>query len=249
MSGMGNSRGAGQRRIDDEAMGAFLEAVRRGAALEDAARAAGFTLGAFWKARKRDPAFAEAVEEAMELSNAPRFIRAGNGRKLQLRRHRRLRFVAWRRELFLEHLAGTCNEVEAAAAVGVSPATVYRHRMKDPEFAALHQLALDQGYVRLEAEALRQRLQAQQRLAEALDNGFEPKGELALEFDRVMKLLARWERRSGRVGPRTVSPERSRAWTADEALEALERKLSALGIPIRAAPPPGPGNEDDGEVE
>lgn len=249
MSGTGNSRGVGQRRIDDEAMGIFLQAVRRGAALEDAARAAGFTLGGFWKVRKRDPAFDEAVEEALEQSNAPRFIRAGNGRKLQLRSHRGLRFVDWRRELFLEHLAGTCNEVESAAAAGVCAATVYRHRMKDPEFAARHQAALEQGYVRLEAEALRQRLQAQQRLAEALDKGLEPKGELVQEFDRVMKLLARWERRGGRIGPRRVSPERSRAWTADEALEALERKLRALGIPIREAPPDPSADEDDGDIE
>lgn len=224
-------------RIDDEAKGVFLAAVKRGAMLEDAARAAGFTAGGFAKARKRDPAFDEAVDEALELSNAPRLLRPTNGRPLQLRRHRRLRFVGWRRELFLAHFAGTGNETEAAETAGVCTSTVYRHRVKDPEFAALHQLALEQCYVRLEAEAVRQRLDAQKRVAEALSEGLETTGELALEFDRVMKLLARWDRGPVRPGPRTIGHGRQAAWTFDEAIAALEKRLKSLGVPIPAPEP------------
>jgi hypothetical protein len=244
MGGKGDSQ-RGACRIGDEAMGIFLAAVKRGAALEDAARAAGFTLGAFWKLRKRDRAFDEAVEEALELSNAPRFIRPTNGRRLQLRRHRRLRFADWRRELFIEHLAATGDETEAAEAAGVCRSTVYRHRIKDPEFAAWHRAALDQAYVRLEAEAVRQRLLAQQRMAEALEAGLDLPVAAADEFERVMKLLARWDRGHGGVGPRTVSAPHRRAWTVDEAIAALEKKLRALGIPIRDARE----DEDDGEVQ
>jgi hypothetical protein len=219
-------------RIDDVAMGAFLLALKRGASLRDAARAAGFSLGGFWKVRKRDPAFDAAVEEALELSNAPRFIAPTNGRRLQLRRIRRLRFVEWRRELFLEHFAGTCDVASSAELAGVCESTVYRHRVKDPDFAAAFQEALEQGYARLEAEAVRQRVEAQNRLRE----GVEATGEIAAEFERVLKLLSRWERRGGGVGPRTIARSRQKSWTFDEAILALEARLRALGVPIREVP-------------
>ena len=143
--------------------------------MDNAARAAGFSLGGFWKARQRDPAFDEAFKEALELSNTPRFISAGNGRPLQLRRIRRLRFEPWRQEVFFAHFAGTCDETAAAEAAGVSTSTICRHRQKDPDFAEHYQAALEQGVVRLEAEALRQRLLAQQRLKD----GLLPEGEVA----------------------------------------------------------------------
>jgi hypothetical protein len=253
MDGQGDSQRGRGHRIDDGAKGIFLAAVKRGAWLRDAARAAGYTVSGFWKERKRDPAFDEAVEEALELSAAPRFIRPTNGRRLQLRRHRRLRFHGWRREVFLAHFAATGNETEAAEAAGVSTATVYRHRVKDPDFAAAHQAALDQSYVRLEAEAVRQRLLAQGKMAEALERGLEvepamvaefARGDLAAEFERMMKLLARWDRRGGGPGPRTVSPAHRRPWTFEEAIEALERKMRSLGIPVRDAPEAGDDSGD-----
>jgi hypothetical protein len=119
--------------------------------------------------------------------------------------------------------------------VSVSP--VYRHRAKDPDFAAAFQDALEQGYARLEAEALRQRLEAQRQLRE----GVLPAGEIAQEFERVLKLLQRWDRRNGRVGPRTVAPGRRRRWTFEEAIAELDRYLAALGIPI-VGEEPGDGS-------
>lgn len=235
MSGTSDSQRFGQRRIDDEAMGIFLAAVKRGAALEDAARAAGFTLGAFWKVRKRDSAFDEALEEAMEFSNAPRFVAPGNGRRLQLKRPRRLRFVEWRKEVFLAHFAMTCDETAAAEAAGVSVSTVCRHRQRDSEFAAGWQRALELGYPRLEAEALRQRLEAQRLLREEI----LPAGEAPAEFERLLKLLERYERRNGRVGPREVRHGRQQRWTFDEAIALLARKLDALDAKPALPPPDG----------
>lgn len=233
----GKNRGNGwSRPIGDEAKGLFLDALKRGLSIEDAARAAGRSPGGFWKARKRDPAFDEAVEEMLELSNTPLFVAPGNGRRWQLRRVRRLRFVLWRKQVFLAHLAGTGDVTAAAAAAGVSEPTVYRHRMKDPDFAAAFQEALEQAYVRLEAEAVRQRLEAQRQLRE----GVLPAGEIAQEFERVLKLLQRWDRRNGKVGPRTITPGRRQSWTFEQAIEALDRQLAALGIPII-------GEEGEGE--
>src|SRR5689334_13414513 len=95
-TGRGRSSGGGWHApIDDTAKGLFLAGLKRGLYMEDAARTAGFSAGAFWKARKRDPAFDEAVGEMLELSSAPRFVAPGNGRRWQLRRVRRLRFVPW----------------------------------------------------------------------------------------------------------------------------------------------------------
>ncbi|HEY0414474.1 MAG TPA: hypothetical protein VGD66_15170 [Allosphingosinicella sp.] len=233
-------------RIDDAAKGVFLETLHEGAWLKDAARRAGFTLGAFWKERRRDPAFDAAVVDALDLTSDACLIRPTNGRPLQRRGHRRLRFVGWRVDVFLAHFASTCNETEAAEAAGVAAATVYRKRRKDPAFAAAHQAALDHGYVRLEAEALRQRLAAQQRMAEAVAAGTELGAGLCTEFERVMTLLARWDRRGGQAAPRTVAPAAASAWTFDSAIDAIERKLRALGIPVRALPAE-PG--DEGEVE
>lgn len=227
---------AAKATIDDEAMGIFIAAIRRGAALEDAARAAGFTLGGFWKVRKRDPAFDEAVEEAMEMSNAPRYVAPGNGRRWQLKRPRRLRFVEWRREVFLAHFALTCDETAAAAAAGVSTSTVCRHRQRDPDFAEAHQRTLELAYPRLEAEALRQRLEAQRKLREDI----LPVGEIVIEFERILKLLDRYERRNGKIGVRGIAHGRQKGMSFDEAMALLDRRLKALNIPI-------PGEPDDEE--
>jgi hypothetical protein len=242
---MGDSAGRGRNEgggwhppIGDEAKGLFLAGLKRGLSMEDAARSAGHSPGGFWKARKRDSAFDEAVEEMLELSNTPRFISPGNGRRWQLKRVRRLRFVQWRKEVYLAHLAGTCDVKAAAEAAGVCEATIYRHRAKDPDFAAAHQEALEQGYARLEAEALRQRLEAQRQLRE----GILPAGEIAQEFERVLKLLQRWDRRNGTIGPRKVTHGRRQAMTFEQAIAELDRYLAALGVPLV-------GKDEKGEAD
>ena len=242
MGKTGDSRRSwGGRKIDDEAKGVFLDGLRRGLFVPDAARQAGFSASAFWKARKADPAFDEACDEALELSAAPRWIAPGKGRRLQFRNFRRLRFVGWRREVFLAHFAATCNETAAAEAAGVCRETVYRVRIRDSDFAAAHQAALDQGYVRLEAEAVRQREAAQAAMRAAIESGSAEGAEVVAEFERQMKLLARWERKQGGPGPRRVSAGRRQPMSFGEALDALERKLKALGIEIE------PGDDPDWE--
>jgi hypothetical protein len=213
-------------------MGQFVQAVRRGASVEAAAEAAGFALSTFYRRRRKDPEFAAIWAEAMEASDAPRLIRPGNGRRLQLRKTRKLRFTAAKKDVFLAHFAGTCDLAAAAEAAGVSVDTVRNHRRKDPEFNADCDCALEQGYKHLEEEAVRERLAAQ----EGLKAGIAPAGEAATEFDRQMKLLSQWRRRNGRLGPMARSREVLKIWSFDEAMTLLQKRLKALKIPI--SPPP-----------
>ena len=233
----GRTKGGGgwKAPIGDEEKGLFLAGLKRGLSMEDAARNAGYSAGGFWKARKRDPAFDEAVEEMLELSNTPRFVSPGNGRRWQLRRIRRLRFVDWRKEVVLAHVAGTCDLTAAAEAAGVCASTVHRHLAKDPDFAALFQAALQQGYPLLEAEALRQRLEAQRLLRE----GLLPAGEIPREFERILQLLQRWDRRNGKVGPRQIAHGQRKAMSFEQAIAELDRYLAALGIPLIGEDEPG----------
>lgn len=114
------------------------------------------------------------------------------------------------------------------------------HYLKDPEFAALHDECLRLCYPMLEAEAVRQRLAAQQRLRDNL----EPTGEMMLEFERVMKLLARYDRLESGM-PACHRPAHSRVSTFEEAILALDRKLRALGLRRGIVPPEGEGEEGE----
>jgi hypothetical protein len=257
--GTGTDSKAPRRRIDAAAKARFVEALRAGAARDAAAAHAGFTAAAFYYAREHDPVFRHAWLWALELSAADqRARRAAKGpppphaaiapnanRRLQLRAERRRRFDEARKQIFLDHFAGTADAHASAAAAGVGKSTVVQHRRKDPQFAAAWDEALSVAYAQLEAEAVRQRLEAQDRLRE----GLCPTGEMTKEFSRVMELLARYRRPDGRIGLREVGRGRERRWSFDEAIVALDAKLRALGArhgihaePI-ALPPPAPASE------
>jgi hypothetical protein len=165
------------------------------------------------------------------------FVCGNNRRRLQRRRMRHLLFDLERQEIFLNHFAGCGDAREAAAVAGVDHSTVYKHRRKDPVFAAGFAEALEQCYARLEVEAVRQRLEAQKRLRRALDEGV-PTGEVAEEFERVLKLLNRWDRRNGRLGVRAAAPEKRQPLSFEEAIHLLEKKLRNLDIPILQLPAP-----------
>jgi hypothetical protein len=257
MDGEGDSRPP-RRRVDEAARLAFLAALRDGAPRDEAAARAGFTSAAFYYARERDPLFRQAWLWALELSAAdaraaaasrpapgPDCVIAPNAhRPLQRRTLRRRLFDDRRKQIFLDHFAGTADGHLAAAAAGIGYSTVLQHRRKDPAFAAAWDEALAVAVAQLEAEAVRQRLEAQARFRD----GLVPTGEMAREFDRVMQLLARYRRPDGRIGLREVGPGRERRWSFDEAIEALDAKLRALGARhgLHAEPilPPPPDPEE-----
>lgn len=244
MDGKSDSARPPRPLIDAEAKARFLAPLRAGAHREEAARAAGFPLKSLYGARRRDPAFRLGWTWAMELSAAdeqtaraadaaaadagdvPVRIAPQGNRPLQRRRMRWVRFTEKRQQVFLDRFAATADAHEAAEAAGVSYSTVTAHRRKNPEFAAGWDLALREAVAGLEAEAVRQRVAMQRRLRENL----EPEGEMAAEFERVMKLLARWDRRDGSVGPREVRHGRQKRWTFEEACVALDKRLRALGL-------------------
>ena len=232
----------------------MLRAIREGRRLDEVAAAYGVTLQAFYSARRRDPLFAAAWRDAHELSaEAERRpppageadgirIASNNRRVLQRRKMRHVRFDERRKAIFLTHFAATCDWIASAAAAGVCERTPYNHLRLDPVFAAAFRDALDEGTQRLEAELVRQRLEAQARLRAAMaaagESGAElPLAEAGLDFDRAMKLLTRWDRRGGGVGPRAVGPGRERTTSFEEAIVLLDRKLRSLGLP-RDPPPP-----------
>lgn len=220
-------------------MGVFVQALRRGATVEEAAAKAEFGASSFYRKRRAEPEFAAAWAEAMEASDAPKLIKPGNGRRMQLRATRRLRFSAAKKEIFLDHFAGTCDLAASAEAAGVCVETVRNHRRKDPEFDAACNAMLEQGYRTLEEAAVRERLAAQERLRK----GRIPRGEAAAEFDRQMRLLAQWKRRDGTLGPRAWSRQGTKSWSFDQSMAALEKRLKALKIPV--APP----NQREGKDE
>jgi hypothetical protein len=247
MSGTGDSRPP-RRLIDAAAKARFLAALRGGAHRQEAAGAAGFTLEGLYTARGRDPLFRLAWDWAMELSaadeRAERLARRADGdapvriapqgqRRLQRRRMRWVRFTEKRQQIFLDHFAGTADAEAAATAAGVCYHTVRAHYRRHTEFAAAWAEALAIAFARLEAEAVRQRLAAQRRLAENL----EPAGEMAEEFERVMKLLARYDRKDGRIAAREVSRGRRRSLSFEQAMALLKKRLRNLGIPILKLPP------------
>jgi hypothetical protein len=250
MSGNIQAGPSERRLIGEAAKSAFLESLRSGAGREEAAAAGGFPLASFYNVRARDPVFRMGWQWALDLAAIDQRggelarraaqgepddrIAPTRGRLLQRQRMGWVKFTAGRQQIYLDHFAGTADCEAAAAAAGVSTATVRAHARKHPEFAAAEKEALHLAYAALEAEAVRQRLEAQRRLSEDL----APTGELAQEFERVMKLLARYDRRDGRIGPREVGPGQEQVCGWDEAIETLARKLRALGV-RRGVVPPG----------
>jgi hypothetical protein len=206
------------RRIDAAAKAAFLAALSAGARREDAAAEAGFSLMGFYGARHRDPEFAAGWTEA--LAAAP---------------------AAERRADFLAHFAISGDACAAAEGAGVSVSTVHRHRRLDREFWEAYFEALDQAYFFLRAEAVQLQLEAQARYRGAIDSAEAGPAaracphcgrsdDPAADFDRVLKLLARYERKPRGVESRFTPGGRRQRWTFDESMALLDKKLRALGL-------------------
>ena len=221
MGRKGDSGGSARRLIDKEAKACFLAGLRAGATRSEAGRRAGFSYQSFYGARQRDPVFKLGWIWALELSAAderaafrPPSLAAADAAEpprpaLPESRSRRTTSAGCRR--------GGCDARASPRRARRSSSTISRSPPtpspppRRPGFifrpstgiAAATPIsprdwdeALRHAFALLEAEAVRQRLEAQQRLRESPD----PTGEMPEEFERVMKLLARKDRRDGRIG-------------------------------------------------
>ncbi len=222
------------KRMGPRALGTFVRALERGDTVLEAARKAGVHASSFYRRRQSCPGFAEAWDEAVSRSDAPLLIAAGNKRRLQKRKSRRIRFTRDRKEKFIAHFAATCDQKASAEAAGVCASTVDKHLARDPEFAAAWQAALEVGYAALEAELLRQQRAAheahRQRPEPAYRVAPDPEAAAAAkDFERSLQLLIAWRRRDGRIGRRdSPSGDPRQRWSFDEAMALLEKKLNAL---------------------
>lgn len=254
MSGEGDSR-PWKPPIGAAAKAAFLAALRSGAPRQEAAAAGGYALNSFYRVARGDPAFRAAWDAAHAVSAEAerRRVAAGGGwsgegtdgetrivsnnrRVLQRRKMRHVRFDAARQQAFLAHFGWSCDAIAAAAEAGVCERTVYVHRRKDSVFAEEFQQALEQGYVRLEVEAVRQRLAAQHRLREAIE-GAEPTGAGALSGEAACEFA----RGDLAAGPPEWRHGRQKRMSFDDAIELLDKKLRALGVRHGVLPPEGEG--------
>ena len=158
-------------------------------------------------------------------------------RRLQKRRKRHNLFGKRRREIFLEHLAATCNVQASAAAAGVAVSTVYANRMRDPDFRADWQAALEQGYARLEAALVERALRGSGRTKVRGDKIVEgPDAPAEIDWDKAMELLRHHQRGlAGHVTPGRVEPKRV---PIGQVAAKLIRKLKALGIRPNDEPEP-----------
>lgn len=185
--------------------------------------------------RSSDPAFAQALDEAIAaakatLAQAARVrpsgrwraqdgeelaVRGTNGRRVQIARARLRQWTPRLEARFLGHVARCCNVKAACRAVGMSVPSAYGHRERWPDFARRWDEALECGYLRLEGA-----------LVDAAGRCLDPGGvehdeplDVPIEPMTVADALRLWRLqgkryngRRGRVGgpPRQVSVEHVR---------------------------------------
>lgn len=150
-------------------------------------------------------------------------------RRLQKRRKRHNLFGKRRRAIFLEHLAATCNVQASAAAAGVAVSTVYANRMRDADFRADWQAALEQGYARLEAALIERAMRGERREIKGDRIVEGPDSPAEIDWEKGMELLRHHQR--GLMGTARHNPAHMpKRAPIDRVTEKLVRKLRALGV-------------------
>jgi len=147
-------------------------------------------------------------------------VRRAGGRKL---------FDGERKAVFLEWFAATCNAKLSAERAGVCYQTVFKHRMKDPGFAATWDEAIEQGYARIEARLVQEACPLSPtplpRGGEGLDEKFDP--ELAMQLLREHK-----RRLPGSAEKRKNLRTTARVASDAEVIAALEKRLKGFALRV-----------------
>jgi hypothetical protein len=181
----------------------------------------------------------EGEEPRAVVTNRP-----GGG--VQEVRTRRKLFGKERRQIFLGHLAATCNVMRSAAAAGVTVQCVYQRRMRDAEFRAEWQAALEQGYARLEAMLIAHAAgEGPVEIDGSLDLGPPLTGDGKFDKDLALHLLREHKKGLAGIGNKGAAP-RGADWSEVEAhfvgrLKALKERIGGAAEPLyRPALPDGP---------
>ncbi|HEX8301910.1 hypothetical protein [Sphingomonas sp.] len=153
---------------------AFLKALRRTGNVSLSAQETGIHRNTFDKRRRRHPDFATEWDAAIAFAEAhlidrgaapPRSdaaitsggeysVRATRGRRMQVRRAKPGLLTPAGERMFLAHLAATANVRLSAAATGIGWNAIYARRRNSAAFARAMELALVEGYERLEGALL-----------------------------------------------------------------------------------------------
>lgn len=240
---------------------AFVAALRDGGVVARAAAASGVSARAVSKRRKAHPAFALAVEMALDGFRAgiaaaqasaalARTVRIEVGRigdgagELRARRCSAGRIGAAAQQRFLVTLAETANVTMAADAAGFSTTAFYARRGADSDFHAAWDGAVADGRVALELmllAAARRSLEGKADIAGAGPGGIEGPGagaptvsvSDAIDILRLSAGLAR-ATAEGR-GPKWRAPPRSLDQVRDSILGKLSRMAEAQRCEQQAA--------------
>lgn len=124
-------------------------------------------------------------------------------------------------QIFLDHLAATCNVRASADAAGFSNVAVYRRRRKWPGFAERWDAALVQGYSRLEAVMLANAADTMEGLPPDPDVPIPP-----MSVADALNLL-RLHRAAVKGGPAQDYKHRKKR-SLDEVRASIVRKLEAI---------------------
>lgn len=160
-------------------------------------------------------------------------------RKLQVTKTTRKLFGKKRQEAFLDHLAATCNVTASAAVAGVCVGAVYAQRRKNPEFREAWNVALEQGYARLEAALIEraERGLARPRIGAGGDADGEAEVPVEADWDKALDLLRQHQR--GLSGAPHRGGHQIRRVGTEALRERIIRKLKAIGYRL----------EEEGEEE
>lgn len=253
---MAGKADSSRRLIDGAAKLCFLEALRAGAPVREAARLAGFSGEAFYGARKRDPILRMAWMALVALSATEERegrrtsslvalvdgveIVPNNRRVLQKRWVRATRFTPERQQTFLDVFAATADFKAATEAAGVSESTVYKKLSREPDFARRRDEARALAVTRLEDEAVRRQLAAQEKLRDPA----VPASDVAADNRELMALLAHHQRRAAAGGAFGPGPGALARWSFDEAIASLDRRLRAFGLRRGVIPPDAPTGDE-----
>jgi len=228
------------RQMTPADQAAVVMALAKGATIREAAAGVGFAARTLFRRRNACALFAASWAAAVEESARPILVEPGPGRGWQVKRMRRNRFTRERKALFLGHLAATCDVQAACREAGICSWTAYEHRRTDPAFADGWRRARETGCALLEAEALRRRLAAMERIDFEIGEAPSTQDRIEddLEFWRTMHLLNAHKNgfASGwtGLGQRRQRGRRPRVASNAEVRAALAKRLKAFRIRVRA---------------